>query len=625
MSHKRGIDQVIEEDFEENKKIKMLDERPKRKVTLEPKKYKDYIQFEDSLSESLSSLSLEDSTTSSEIEEIEEEYNQPYLDIDDYKHILEDENEDENQLKELNKQLIPICDQLKEKRVTLTKILQSNLQSYEKEKAVELFGVLYSMHDTNTLEYIQLNKTLYDMIYSSFSQKQDQMINKKLIELHDKMISDTPTLDKIMNASISNTDRMMAIEQFNIFYNIGLCHSGLYSQEWFVLRKKINDLINRKINKQEYEELEKKEEEIKSLDRDLHDLKRKILNLDADLKIKKHIYHLYEDMNHCESESKKEFLTHKLNFLVQLPYNKVLNLNYDCIHIYNQLNKKLYGMVQVKEQMLLHINNKQYNKTNNKIISLTGLPGIGKTRLVKVLAEACHIPLEKISFGGSIDSSILLGSHSVWSNSTPSIILQMLARHHYSNIIILLDEIDKLGSTVKGIEVQNALLQILDYTQNNQFNDAYIEDFPHDLSRIWFIATMNDDKLLSQPLRDRLDIIKLPGYNKEEMVKIIMNHTIVDACEQCGLTTNDLTIDEGACYLLLQYINKDIKESGMRLIEQQLSSIVSKISFLNHHKNLSLSFKLNDFNGYPYVITKSTIKALIIQQHDDQHYKHMYL
>lgn len=618
MSKKRSISHIIEEEFKEKK-------RPKRKVRLENnKQYKDYVCFEEeSLSQSLSTLSISDDS-SSIVEEIEDE--EPLLlDSVDYKAILADENtQDSVQFEVLSQELTKICNHLNDKKVTLTKILQSNLQTYEKERAVELFGVLFSIPEINSLEYIQLNKTLHDMIDNSSLQNKDESIDKKLKALHDKMIYETPTLDKIMNAPISDTDRMMAVEYFNTFYHLGLSHGGLYSQEWFSLRKKINMIIDRKIkNKKEYDELEKREAEIKKYElNEQHDLKKKILNLEAPLHIKKIIYQLYEEMI-CDTDQ-KDLLTHKLKLLTNLPHQKVLNRKFDFVHIYNQLNEKIYGMNQVKEQLLLHLNNKQHDKKNNKIISLSSAPGVGKTTLIKLLAEITNTPFEKINFGGNIDSSIILGSHTVWSGAGPSLILQMMARQGYSDIMILLDEIDKLGCTDKGFEVQNALLQILDYTQNDAFNDNYLDYYPHDLSRIWFIATMNDETLLSQPLRDRLDIIKLPSYNKQDMINIIKNYTLPQACLHCGLTKTDLSIKDSACTTLLHYMYKDVESSGMRLIEQQINSLVSKISFLHQHKNISLSFKLDDFNDYPYVIKKLTIKALILHKPDKPKYMSMY-
>lgn len=620
---KRNINAIIDDKLEENKK---------RHIN-PPKKYDDYV-LDDELSDSLSSLTLEDKDKRKKEEEISEEeiseeteddWLPNQLTLGDLKGILEDENKGED-ITHLQDELDKICDNIKNKNITLTKILKSNLQTYEKEKAIELFGVLTTL-EVNSFDYIQLNKTLSDMIEMAAGQQPHDNTNQKLQEHHNQMIKETPTLDKIITANLSNTDKMMAVELYNSFYQLGLSAGGLYCQDWFMLRQKINHIINHNQihNQVEYNELEQKEKDIKNcLDFEQKNIKKKILNLDADLKIKKILYNLYEEYQYHDNEHKKEQLYTRLKWLTSLPHQKILNQTYDCNQIYHYLNSKIYGMQQVKEQILIQINNKQFVKKHNKILTLCGLPGIGKTSIVKRVSEATGIPFEKINFGGAIDSSILLGSNSVWSNSSPSILLQMLARQGYSDIIILLDEIDKLGSTHKGIEVQNALLQILDYTQNNQFNDNFLDDYPHNLSHIWFIATMNNASGLSQPLKDRLDIIQLPGYHKEEMVKIIINYTLPQACIDCGIDPKDLSIKTNACYLLIHTLHKEIEKSGMRLIEQQLNGLVSKINFLHLHKNLKLSFQLKNFNGYPYLIKKSTIRALMQYQPEEKKHLSMF-
>src|SRR5690606_24425082 len=127
-------------------------------------------------------------------------------------------------------------------------------------------------------------------------------------------------------------------------------------------------------------------------------------------------------------------------------------------------------------------------------------PGVGKTKLVKTFAKLSGLDFEIINLGGMHDSTMLKGSDSVWARASPSLLIQFLAKFKSSNVIILLDEIDKISDTEKGLEVQHALLHLLDPTQNNTYQDLYLNDFSHDLSNIWFIPTMNDDTCLSQPL-----------------------------------------------------------------------------------------------------------------------------
>lgn len=658
MSKKRAIITLNLEELEEKNKCMKTDKcnYPKRNIIINEKYNKDYIVYHDNkieseeddeyyddiinvnddetiLSNSLSSLSLEDEKSSNNTASTDEDD----ITEEELKDILnyENKNNDEN-LEKLNEELNIIATNIKDKKVTLTKILKSNLNLHEKERAVELFGVL-SSHDPNSLEYLNLNKVIYTMINNIVYDNSN--IDDKIKILNDKIKDDIPTMEKIINAKISEQDKISALEMFNTFSHLSLT-DGLYSRDWFILKKKIITIINNTINNdEEYRELEQKEKELKlyNIDNDNQQLKYKILNLEADMKIKKKIYTMYEEMNNTGDDQSKEQLYNKIKWLVSLPHERVMIKNVDCnnikeycTNVYKKLDDKIYGMYEVKERILLHINNKIKANNNTSIIALKGEPGVGKTKLVKSLAEAVDLPFSKISFGGAIDSSILIGSNSVWNNSSPGILLQTLAQHKYSNIIILLDEIDKLASSSKGIEVENSLLQILDYTQNNSFNDSYLNEYGHNLSNIWFIATMNSDEGLSQPLKDRLEIINVPSYNKEDMVKIIIKYTLPDACIKCGLKLEDLKIEESACYFLLNQMSNEIKSSGLRQLEREIVNIVSKLNLLNNISDTSdfnLSFKLNDFKNFPYIINKSTIKSLtnFKSNNNNDTYKHMYM
>ncbi len=589
MSKKRSFDVLDTPDYAINKRF--------RKESSDD----DYI---DDLSDSVSLLSLTDS---------EEEYQE------DLTLMLKDEIGDDKLLQPLKEELVKLCQHMEEKKVTLTKILTSQLNSFEKERAIELYGILVNT-DANTFDYIELHQMLQNMIEGPLHQSCTMDTKEKLEKLEDKLRLENPTLDKIVNAMISESDKMMATQLYYQFYA-----ETQYSYEWFSLRKKINNILDKPVNMMEYLELEKQERLIKQFEYQETQVKNKILSLDASLTIKKKLYTMYEKMHDDDHDKLKT----KLNWLIQLPYNYLVKPSYNNINdyfvsIYEKLNEKIYAMDEVKEKILLHLNNKLH-QTNSRgnILALCGPPGVGKTKIVQVLSEAVQQPYAKLSFGGAIDSTLLIGHDQGWSGSSPGMIIQILARTKCANTIILLDEIDKLSSSVKGKEVQAALLHVLDPTQSTSFNDAYLNEFPHDISNVWFIATMNSDEGLDPALKDRLEIVNLPSYHKEDMVKIIMKHTLPETCVKCGLNANDLTISESACYLLLNLI--DIKTSGMRLVEKEIYNIVSKISFAYRIKSdLNLSFKIPDFNGLPYMIEKKLIKSMVKDVSSKTSYHSMY-
>lgn len=631
---KRKLSAINESLYEKNSEKKFRSEHPLRKAS-------EHIKFdsidsysEESLSNSLSSLSIDDKEANHSNESDTES---EYLDsiTHDYQALLKNEcNEDE--FTQLNPLLDNLCQQMENKKITITKILKSNLLPEEKEKALELYGVLLES-DQNTLEYIELHKLLQDMVAGSLSHLSSPDAIKSLKAYQQEILDETPSLDKIMAAKISRQDKMLCIQLFQTFYQLGLEAGGIYSADWFSLRKRIIDLLKNTIeNQEEYDCLEKEETKLKSYHTTYHSshesLKKNILLLDIDMKKKKKLYDMYEIMNHTEDERDRNKMLVKLKWLINLPYDKVSQVSFDvkdklkvqqyCDAVYNHISTSIYGMNEVKEKLLIHINNRLFNKKTMSILALKGKPGVGKTKIIKALSEATGIPYSKLSLGGISDTTLIYGHNQVWENSSPGMIMQHMARTKCSDMIILLDEIDKLSNTEKGLEVQHALLHMLDQTQNNEFHDAYLDEFSHDISRIWFIATLNDDHALSGPLKDRLDIIDVPSYTKEESANIIIKHILPQANVKCGLNITDITISESAAYMLITKLLADIKKSGMRLVEKTINDLVLKLSYLNN-SNTNVSFKLKDFNGFPYHVDKKTIKHLYPDQLKSSEIHHM--
>jgi ATP-dependent Lon protease len=169
-----------------------------------------------------------------------------------------------------------------------------------------------------------------------------------------------------------------------------------------------------------------------------------------------------------------------------------------------------------------------------------GPPGVGKTSLVKTLSEAMSRPFTRISLGGVHDEAEIRGHRRTYIGAMPGRIIQALKKVKQANAILLLDEIDKVGTSQRG-DLSSALLEVLDPEQNRSFTDHYI-GVPYDLSKVTFIPTANSIENMSAPLLDRMEIINLSGYSEEEKLSIAKTHLIPAVRQDFGLKTNQLRI-----------------------------------------------------------------------------------
>ena len=316
-------------------------------------------------------------------------------------------------------------------------------------------------------------------------------------------------------------------------------------------------------------------------------LKRRILLLGASDRVKSVLLGMYNRMDSMMVDSQEyTHLFDKLRWAVSLPYTKCVmpeislkgaadaDIAAFCQHVHTELDAALYGMQHVKEHILQIINNRIRNGSNRSIMALKGAPGVGKTAIAKAMAAAMNLPFDKISFGGMTDASMIKGSDSHWLGSAPSIILQMLSRMQCANGIILFDELDKTNNTSRGVEIQHALLHILDHTQNNEFQDSYLSEIPHDLSNVWFMVAFNDDTF-DPALRDRLDIIEIPAYTRSERATIAIDYVMPHMLKELGLGPQDVTLPLDAAKTLVNNLS-DVEKCGMRDVQRAIYAMLSK-------------------------------------------------
>jgi ATP-dependent Lon protease len=229
---------------------------------------------------------------------------------------------------------------------------------------------------------------------------------------------------------------------------------------------------------------------------------------------------------------------------------------------------------------MLHIINDRRKSGNGcaRNIAIVGPPGTGKTAIGSAMAKVLGLPFEKISMGGMDDASIFKGSDRVWNSSSPSIVLQILSRIKSSSGVIMFDEIDKLGETPKGREVQYTLLHISDYIHNKEFRDNYLNKYPHDFSKLLFVFCANKIETLDSALLNRLDIIYTRSYTEEEKLSITTNYVLPRALEKLGIKANQIKFNTKA---LDKLVSVSTNDPGVRTIEKIIKEVVGKINMYN--------------------------------------------
>jgi ATP-dependent Lon protease len=259
-----------------------------------------------------------------------------------------------------------------------------------------------------------------------------------------------------------------------------------------------------------------------------------------------------------------------LDLMLDLPWNEYTEDQYDLKKALKILDQDHYGMKKVKERILEYLAVlKLKGDMKSPILCFVGPPGIGKTSLGKSIASAIGRKYVRISLGGLHDESEIRGHRKTYIGAMPGRILQSLKKAKTSNPVMILDEIDKVGTDFRG-DPTSALLEVLDPEQNNSFYDNYLEQ-EYDLSRVLFVATANDISHIQPALRDRIEIIDLSGYAIEEKIEIAKRHLIPKQKEAHWLKNLPMKLSDKN---LAKVITDYTRESGVRELDRQLASIM---------------------------------------------------
>ena len=260
-----------------------------------------------------------------------------------------------------------------------------------------------------------------------------------------------------------------------------------------------------------------------------------------------------------------------LDWMLSVPWGKKKRIQRDLKKAQDILDADHYGLDKVKERIIEHLAvQTRTKKVKGPILCLVGPPGVGKTSLGKSVARATGREFVRVSLGGVRDESEIRGHRRTYIGSMPGRIIQSMKKAKYNNPLFLFDEIDKMGSDHRG-DPSSALLEVLDPEQNNTFSDHYL-DVDYDLSDVMFITTANSLNM-QQPLLDRMEIIRIPGYTEDEKIEIATRHLLPDTMTEHGLKKVEFTVKEEAIRDIIRYYTR---EAGVRSLKREIAQLARK-------------------------------------------------
>ncbi len=264
-----------------------------------------------------------------------------------------------------------------------------------------------------------------------------------------------------------------------------------------------------------------------------------------------------------------------IDWMLSLPWEEYTEEDNNVVRAREILDEEHYGLQDVKERIIEYLSVKKLAGEDSKgvILCLAGPPGVGKTSIVRSLANSMNRNFVRISLGGVRDEAEIRGHRRTYVGAMPGKIVQALKKAKSSNPVILLDEIDKMSSDFRG-DPSSAMLEVLDPEQNVNFADHYIE-IEYDLSNVMFIMTANDISKIPGPLRDRMEIIDIPGYTPLEKQQIAKNYLIKKAAKHNGLKDFKINMSDSA---FMKVIRGYTREAGVRDLERKMNTVARKIA-----------------------------------------------
>jgi ATP-dependent Lon protease len=263
-----------------------------------------------------------------------------------------------------------------------------------------------------------------------------------------------------------------------------------------------------------------------------------------------------------------------LDWILDLPWHVQTPDNMDIGAVRKVLDEDHYGLEKVKKRILEYLAVRKLKKDKKgPILCLIGPPGVGKTSLGRSISRALGRKFVRISLGGVHDEAAIRGHRRTYVGALPGQIIQGMKKGATINPVFMMDEVDKIGHDFRG-DPAAALLEVLDPEQNNTFADHYLE-IPFDLSNVMFVATANIADPIPAPLRDRMEILEIPGYTRREKLAIARQHLIPKQLEEHGITPEQLDVTDKAVDIVIDFYTR---EAGVRTLERQIAGIIRGVA-----------------------------------------------
>lgn len=483
-------------------------------------------------------------------------------------------------------------------KVVVEGIERAKIESHIVDENTNFYKVRLSKLETYFTDEIKqkaYNQSLFT-VFDEYAQIKDNIPSEIIMSI--KSITEHSRLIDIIiaNLDVKLNQKQHILELSEPFERMESLLKLIQSEiEILKLGRKITDDVKTKIDEKQKkfylnEQIEVIKKELGTTDdsqNELNELKKKIkakkMPKDAENKAFDELKKLKYTM---PMSAEATVIRNYLDWLLQIPWSESSKELINLKQAQNVLNEDHYGIEDVKERILEYLAVKSLTKSiKGSVLCLVGPPGVGKTSLAKSIARATKRAYVKLALGGVKDEAEIRGHRRTYIGAMPGGIIQSLKKAGINNPLFLLDEIDKITTSVYG-DPSSAFLEVLDPEQNTSFHDHYL-DLDYDLSNVFFVATANNLQNIPYVLRDRLEIITLSGYTTQEKFEIAKRYLIKKEINNNGLNHYNIIFDDEVIYAI---INNYTSESGVRDLERQFAKILRKVAkkvLVNNIKKLT--------------------------------------